>query len=205
MIDEVNDPAQPMVTDPFSDTGPVREWLEQSDGPLFMEALGDVHGATVLDVGVGTGRVAKKILEHGCVHLLGIDVSPETVLRARHNLSNYRNVEIRQADIAVYQPEPIFNLAYLVWTIFHIDDKPRALANIARSLRPGGRLVVSVERVDEWLDYGPRRIQQFPITAEELICLLEACGWRIQTCVPVYDAMAGGHSLLTTIIAAESA
>ena len=33
MIDEIDDPAQPMITDPFYDTGWLRDWLEQSDGP----------------------------------------------------------------------------------------------------------------------------------------------------------------------------
>jgi SAM-dependent methyltransferase len=202
LIDEIDDPAQPMVTDPFFDTGALREWMAQADGPAFWDAVGDVRGQSVLEVGVGTGRVARKMLEQGCARLVGIDLSAKTIARARANLATWVNVELLHADIADYRQEATFDLAYLVWTIFHIEDKPRALANIVSSLKPDGRLVISLERVDDWLDYGPRKIQQYPITPEALMAMLKAHGCRITPPIPVYDDITEGQPLLTTIISA---
>ena len=203
MIDEIADPAQPMVTDPFHDTGWLRDWMAQADGAAFWAAVGDVRGKTLLEVGVGTGRVARKMLERGCARLVGIDVSAKTLARARENLAGYNNVELVRADIAEYRCEATFDLVYLVWTIFHLEDKPRALANIVAALKPGGRLVISLERVDDWLDYGPRKIRQYPVSPEELIAMLRDCGCRVAAPVAVYDEMAEGRPLLATVISAE--
>ncbi len=200
MIDEIDDPAQPMFTDPFFDKGQLRDWLEQSDGPAFWNAVGDVCGKTLLEVGVGTGRVAKKMLDRGCTRLVGIDASTKTIARARKNLADYANVELLHADITEYRNTVSFDLAYLVWTVFHIEDKPRALANIIASLNPGGRLVISLERVDDWLDYGSRKIRQFPVAPEELIAMFQDYGCRVAEPEAVYDTMAAHPSLLTTII-----
>ena len=67
----------------------------------------------------------------------------------------------------------------------HIEDKPRALANIIDSLNPGCRLVISLECVDEWLDYGSRQIRQYPVSQEELLAMLKDCGFRVAEPVAV--------------------
>ena len=203
IIDKIDDPVQPTITDPFDNTGWLHEWLEQSDGPAFWHAVGEVRGKTLLEVGVGTGRVAKKMLERGCARLVGIDVSAKTLARAGKNLATYTNVELLHADITEYRSEASFDLAYLVWTIFHIEDKPRALANIIASLIPGGLLVISLERVDDWLDYGSRQIRQYPVSPEELVAVLEECGCRVEEPVAVYDVMDVKQPLLANIITAE--
>ena len=114
MIDEIDDPALPVVTDPFTETGKLRDWLAQSDGPAFWDAVGKVSGKRFLEVGVGTGRVAKKMLERGCAGLVGIDVSAKTIIRARQNLAAYTNVELLHADITEYRSVGSFDLVYLV-------------------------------------------------------------------------------------------
>jgi len=65
LIDVIVAPSHP-VTDPFFGEGCVRAWLEYAGGPNFFTALGDVRGLAVLKVGVGTGRMATKLLDRGC-------------------------------------------------------------------------------------------------------------------------------------------
>jgi SAM-dependent methyltransferase len=204
MIDEIDDPAH-LATDPFFDEGRMRAWMEQADGPAFFQALGDVRGETVLEIGVGTGRVARKVLEMGCDRLTGIDVSPKTLERARRNLAAWPNLELLLCDAEDFVREGAFDAAYCVWAFFHIADQRRALENIVASLRPGGRLVLSLETVDEWLDYGPRRIRQYPIEPEEVVNWLETLNCRVDPPVAVHDAFVpkgGGARLLTTVIKA---
>lgn len=57
------------------------------------------------------------------------------------------------------------------------------MANIVASLKPGGRLALSLETVDEWLDYGPRRIRQYPVAPEQVAEWLEALGCSTGRCL----------------------
>lgn len=204
LIDEADDPAHPQ-TDPFYDEGLLRAWLEQSDGPAFFQALGDVRGQAVLEIGVGTGRVARKMLELGCAFLTGIDVSPKTLERARRNLAAYSNIELLLCDVKAFTREGAFDAAYCIWAFFHIADQRRALANIVASLKPGGRLVLSLETSGKWLDYGPRRIRQYPVQPDAVVNWLAALHCRVEPPVVVYDAFTPkgeAGRVLTTVVSA---
>lgn|GEM_PF-2465961 len=148
IIDEIDDPAHP-VTDPFYDEGWMREWLEQADGPAFFQALGDVRGQAVLEIGVGTGRVARKVLELGCAHLTGIDISAKTLQRARRNLAGWPNVELVLCDAEEFRRESAFDAAYCVWAFFHIADQRRdgEYRRLAEARRPPGALAGDGGRV----------------------------------------------------------
>jgi len=198
MIDEIDDPSHP-VTDPFFDDGVMRAWMEYADGPAFFAALGDVRGLRALEVGIGTGRVAKKLLDKGVAALTGLDISAKTLARARRNLGENPRVELLLADILDFDRPDTYDRVYSVWTFFHIPDPPRALARMVAALKSGGRLVLSLEVVDEWLDYGSRIIRQYPIAVEVVGEVLSALGCRVEAPVPVCDGQGG---LVTTILAA---
>ncbi len=202
MIDEIDDPAHPAM-DPFHDPPWMAAWLAQADGPAFFAALGDVRGWHALEIGVGTGRVAKKVLDAGCARLTGLDISPKTLARARQNLAGYANVELLEADIQSFVRAEAFDVAYCVWAFFHFEDQPRALANIVASLKPGGRLALSLEQSNAELDYGSRIIRQHPVTTAQVAAWLTALGCCVGPPVTVTDAFADGAPVLTTILRAD--
>lgn len=162
--------------DPVRDSVPLREYMSRWDGPLFYGMLEPIRGSVILEVGVGTGRVAKEVIERGCSKLTGIDLSPSTIARARENLSSYPNVELVVADAESYTGPQSFDCAYSVLTFMHIKDKRHALANMVTSLKPGGRLVLSLSNDGEWLDFGTRKIRLFPASVDDCICWLEELG-----------------------------
>ena len=90
-IDEGNDPCE--------DNPAMQSYMARWDEPRFFDLLGDVSGKSVLDVGIGTGRVARKVLKRGCAELTGIDIFPKTIHRADVNLKHFHNVELLVADI----------------------------------------------------------------------------------------------------------
>lgn len=45
----------------------------------------------VLEIGVGTGRIASKVAPH-CLQFTGIDISSKTIERARINLADHSNI-----------------------------------------------------------------------------------------------------------------
>jgi SAM-dependent methyltransferase len=113
-------------------------------GKRLVERLGLEQGARVLDIGCGTGRLARWIAERvgpkGSV--VGIDPLQERVEIARSR-GGAERFEVGQAeDLSAFE-EASFD-AVCMSAVFHwVTDKAKALAEIRRVLRPGGRLGVT--------------------------------------------------------------
>jgi ubiquinone/menaquinone biosynthesis C-methylase UbiE len=106
-------------------------------------------GETVLDVGYGTGTLA--ILVQQCVgvsgRVVGIDPAPQQIARARAKAAR-RNLPI-DFQIGVIEhlafPDQTFDVVLSTLMMHHLPDglKRQGLAEIARVLKVGGRLVIA--------------------------------------------------------------
>ncbi len=107
-------------------------------------AIGIAPLDAVLDVGTGTGRMLELVAPQAS-RALGIDQSPSmlSVARDRLDRAGLRNVQLRQGDMFALPVERnAFDLAILHQVLHYLDDPSRALREVARTLRPGGRLLV---------------------------------------------------------------
>ena len=110
--------------------------------------LRDVVGASpiesFLDVGTGTGRILELFadqVERG----VGIDSSAAMlrVARARLQAMELRHLQVRLGDMyALAVEDASVDVATLHLVLHYADDPAAALAEVGRTLRPGGRLVV---------------------------------------------------------------
>ncbi len=105
-------------------------------------------GETVLDLGSGAGFDAflarRDVGATGRV--FGVDMTPEMIARARENAAKlgYDNVEFRLGEIeAMPIPDASIDLVISNCVLNLVPGKSRAFAEIARVLRPGGRMVIS--------------------------------------------------------------
>ncbi len=105
-------------------------------------------GEIVLDLGSGAGfdafLAAREVGETGRV--IGVDVTPEMLERARRNAlaGGYRNVEFREGRIEALPVEDgSVDLVISNCVINLVPDKRAVYREVARVLRPGGRVVVS--------------------------------------------------------------
>jgi ubiquinone/menaquinone biosynthesis C-methylase UbiE len=89
LIDENNDPVR--------DPAPLKAYMDRWDGQGFIDAMELDRTKAVLEIGVGTGRLAAKVAPL-CADFLGVDFSPKTVERAKVNLREYGNVRLECAD-----------------------------------------------------------------------------------------------------------
>lgn len=104
----------------------------------FERALGcPLKGCRLLDVGCGTGGFSILAAEAGA-DVWSVDESPEAVALTAARTSRDR------AMIATAESLPFdgasFDLVYCYSTLEHLDDAGRAVAEMVRVLRPGGRL-----------------------------------------------------------------
>lgn len=112
----------------------------------------------VLDIGCGTGkssRDAARRARNGSV--LGVDLSSRMLDEARQRAERegLTNVQFLQADAQVHPFEPASrDLVISIFGAMFFNDPDAALANVAHSLRPGGRLAMLSWREfehNEWL------------------------------------------------------
>ena len=115
----------------------------------------------MLDAGCGGGRYARLVGGHGA-RVVGVDLSA-AVEKAAALCAELPDVAIVQADLLdLPLAEAAFDLVYSIGVLHHTPDPRRAFAQIARRVKPGGRLAVWLYRRNtppqEWLNTGaPRR------------------------------------------------
>lgn len=119
----------------------------------LLALLDPAPGERVLEVGPGYGyyslEVARRLAPTGELHLVDIleALLDETVQRAHH--AGVDNVVGRRGDaMALPFDDDEFSAAYLVACLGEIDDGARAVRELARVLKPGGRLLVGETLTD---------------------------------------------------------
>ncbi len=136
------------------------DWLQRTDTADTVEFLGSLAGGgPVLELAVGTGRVAVPLAGHGlAVH--GIDASPAMVDRLRAKEGGDR-VTVTIGDMADVGVDGPFSVVFVVFNSFFAmltqHDQARCFANVADRLRPGGCFVIECFVPDMRLfDHGQR-------------------------------------------------
>jgi SAM-dependent methyltransferase len=159
-------------------------------------------GETVLDLGSGAGfdafLAAARVGPAG--HVIGVDMTPEMIAQARANAENggYTNVEFRLGDIeSLPVADASVDLVISNCVLNLVPDKAKAFAEIARVLKPGGRIAISDIVLDAPL---PDALQanegaycsciSGAIGREEYLAKLAAAGLRDVHVVSAVDAAA---------------
>ncbi len=154
LIDENNDP----VYDPK----PLKKYMDKWDGQVYIDKMKLDKTKTVLEIGIGTGRIALKTAPL-CKKFFGIDISPRTIEKAAHNLSQYQNIELICADFITYDFNTTFDVVYSSLTFMHIQEKQDCINKIYSLLNPKGHLILSIDKnQNEFIDYGNRKIKIYP-------------------------------------------
>jgi ubiquinone/menaquinone biosynthesis C-methylase UbiE len=142
-------------------------------------ALADKPIRSLLDLGTGTGRMLELFgadIERG----LGLDLSLDmlALARARLDRAGLRHCSVRYGDIYdLALPRDSFDVVIIHQVLHFLDDSARAIAEAARVLRPGGRLLV--------IDFAPHDLEflredhahrRLGFAAETVTQWLEAAG-----------------------------
>ena len=131
---------------------------------LAVQAVLEVEPSRVLEVGCGEGELAQRLTaEVGTV--VAIDQSPRMV-----ELSAARDVDARVGDVQELPfPDESFDAALAAWMLYHVPDLEHGLSELARVVRPGGRLVATTnsnDHVAELLALGGLERWDMPFSAE---------------------------------------
>jgi len=114
---------------------------EEVSGPhapdVLWQTLEEWSPRRVLEVGGGPGELSERMQRELGAEVAFIDISPRMVELARE-----RGVDARVGDVQDLPfADGVFDTVVAAWMLYHVPDIDRALAEIARVLRPGGALV----------------------------------------------------------------
>jgi ubiquinone/menaquinone biosynthesis C-methylase UbiE len=112
--------------------------------PAILELAGDVTGRRILDAGCGSGPLSEALRDRGAV-VSGFDKSAGMLEVARKRLGD--DADLRVADLGSPLPYPdgAFDDVIASLVLHYLEDWGPALSELRRVLKPGGRLIVSVD------------------------------------------------------------
>ncbi|MBI4574396.1 MAG: methyltransferase domain-containing protein [candidate division NC10 bacterium] len=136
-------------TDPEQATGTAEDYAVAAEAMCreTCDAADLRHGLRILDVGCGFGGTIASLNERfRNVDLLGINIDPRQLARARHLVQPRRGNRIRFVEgnaCALPFAAGMFDVVLAVECIFHFPSRDDFFAETARVLVEGGRLVIS--------------------------------------------------------------
>ena len=108
-----------------------------------MKAMLGARIGRLVDIGTGTGRMIE-LFGPAADHAIGFDRSPEMLRLARAKLDGQRAFELRQGDISALPMADASADTVILHQVLHFIPAPEAaLAEAARLLAPGGRLLIA--------------------------------------------------------------
>ncbi|MFD7321551.1 class I SAM-dependent methyltransferase [Streptomyces sp. NPDC059875] len=112
--------------------------------PAMVALAGDVAGRRILDAGCGSGPLTAALRDRGAV-VTGIDASAGMLELARRRLGD--DVALHVVDLRDRLPfaDGAFDDVVASLVLHYLEDWGPTLAELRRVLRPGGRLIASVD------------------------------------------------------------
>ncbi|WP_295361851.1 metalloregulator ArsR/SmtB family transcription factor, partial [Arenimonas sp.] len=159
---------------------PGRTWEALARSTLPLLEPGDV-----LDVASGDGVLAELLAPHSRRYVC-VDSSARVVNAARERLRRYRHVEVLEGDMQALQfPAASFDLVLLMHALTYAERPAQAVAEAARVLRPGGRLVATcLGKHEHRAAVTPYGHVNLGFSARELRKHAEKAGLEVTVCEP---------------------
>jgi SAM-dependent methyltransferase len=133
--------------DPYADIARYYDWEHDEFDDDIAFYLNSISGGPVLEVGVGTGRIALPLARAG-YEIWGVDPSDAMLTRARERLKGSAAVHLCLGFVDQLDPNLTFPFVVLALnTLWHLPDlegQIGMLRSIERRLRPGGLLLVDL-------------------------------------------------------------
>ncbi|HEX3784004.1 MAG TPA: class I SAM-dependent methyltransferase [Pseudonocardiaceae bacterium] len=161
--------------------------LEQ---PEMWAILDTLKPGDALDAACGTGRHTRKLVDLGH-QVTGIDLTPEMLAIAKNTVPE---AQFHTADLlALPFAGPRFDTVVSGLAIAHLADLRAGIAELARVMRPGGRLIISAPHPFQahlgWhatfqdADGNGGFVREYPHTHADYLAAFAAAGLTVVTCV----------------------
>jgi SAM-dependent methyltransferase len=155
----------------------------QTTGPdareVLFEAVAEAKHTDVLEVGCGEGELAERIVRDLGASLVALDQSARMV-----ELARARGVDARIGDVQELPfADASFDVVVAAWMLYHVASLDRGIGEIARVLRPGGRLVAATNYTDhlhEMFELVGADRWELPFSGENAVAILGRTFSRVE-------------------------
>ncbi len=127
-------------------------WQDPRWRRALVDAVEPVAGERVLDVATGTGMVAAELRKRADCRVVGVDQSPEMLGSARARFAGEGNsVELVQGQAEELPfADASFDAVTFTYLLRYVDDPKATVSELARVVRPGGRVASLEFGVPPW-------------------------------------------------------
>jgi demethylmenaquinone methyltransferase/2-methoxy-6-polyprenyl-1,4-benzoquinol methylase len=129
-------------------------WQDPRWRRALVDAVAPERGQRLLDVATGTGMVAAELLARAPCTVVGIDQSPQMLAAARARFSSEDSGRVRLLEgeaEALPFPDASFDGLTFTYLLRYVDDPPATIRELARVIRPGGRIASLEFGIPPWL------------------------------------------------------
>jgi demethylmenaquinone methyltransferase/2-methoxy-6-polyprenyl-1,4-benzoquinol methylase len=128
-------------------------WQDPRWRRALVSAIAPAAGERVLDVATGTGMVAAELLARADCAVVGIDQSPQMLAGARARFAGVEGSRVElvegEAERLPFADESFDGLTF-TYLLRYVDDPRATVAELARVVRPGGRVASLEFGVPPW-------------------------------------------------------
>lgn len=156
----------------------IAPWLDRIAGPMNRLVLAELDprpGETFLEVGFGGGGLMAAAIKAGASPL-GADPSPEMVRRALRRFGPRAAIAIAPVEALPFADRSA-DKAASVNNIYFWTDPAAAVSELARVVRPGGRLAIAFEPPEELAKWPGHRFGFRSWSEAEVRALMEGAGF----------------------------
>jgi ubiquinone/menaquinone biosynthesis C-methylase UbiE len=156
-----------------------RKWLPEKDVLARLALRPDM---SVADIGAGTGYFALPIARV-VARVYAVDMQPEMLEMLRSRIGDLPITAVNGEATKTTLNDASVDLALLANVWHELDDHPAALVELARVVRPGGRIAILDWRPDTDPENGPPPDHR--IAPEKIEAQLRDGGWRVESSAPI--------------------
>lgn len=134
---------------------PIVDYEQNVRSEIVLNYLSPKKGDKILDIGCGNARDIVYIVEKGA-EVTGIDISEGMIVEAKKDLEvlGYKNITLEVGDATnLDYADNQFDKVLCSEVIEHIPNADKALDEICRILKPGGKLVLSTPNPVSWYGF----------------------------------------------------
>ncbi len=175
--------------------------LSRTMNRVVFEDLRVSRGDEVLELGFGGGDLLQLLLGASQGKIIGVDISEAMVARARRRF----RAEIRAGRLELFagtaeglpMPDASVDKVASVNNIYFWPDPERAMREFARTLRPGGALVIALETPESLRAWPGHRFGFNVYDAETVVAMMETAGFRNVAVRTLADPKLGAFHSIT--------